>query len=116
MLFNLFSKKKVSQSELFKLGAIAGLLQVVYIILVAVFMILAQSIFPDNSDAVIIGIVSFLIVFVFSAMVSGAILLGLPLYFAMQKQYKDALTVLASSAFSMIAILIIIMLGKFLIY
>lgn len=109
-------KKQIDQSELFKLGAIAGLLQVIYIVLVAVFMLLAQSLFPASPSGAIVGIVSFLIVFVFSAMISGLIMLGLPLYFATQNKYREALIVLASSAFSLIVILIIMMLGKIFIY
>lgn len=109
-------QKKIDQSELFKFGAIAGLLQVVYIVLVAVFMLLAQSLFPTGPNGAIVGIVSFLIVFVFSAMVSGVIMLGLPFYFASQNKYQEALIVLASSAVSLIAILIIMILGKIFLY
>lgn len=113
ILAKLGHKKTMSTGELFKLGAIAGLVEIVYIVLVATFMLLAQSLFPNDSSMVIIGIVSFLIVFVFSAMMSGLIILGLPLYFAIEKQYKEALILLFSSGFSLIAILIIMMLGKF---
>lgn len=109
-------KNKIDNSELFKLGAIAGLLQVVYIVLVATFIILVESVFPDDSQGVIIGIASFLIVFVFSALISGVIMLGLPLYFATQQKYKESLMVLASSAVSLIAILIIMILGKLFLY
>lgn len=105
-------KNKINPAELFKLGAIAGLLEVIYIVLVATFMLLAQSLFPDDSNGVIVGIVSFLIVFVFSALVSGVILLGLPLYFAIQEKYKETLIVLAASAFSLAGILVIMILGK----
>ncbi|NCN07203.1 hypothetical protein GW933_00775 [Candidatus Falkowbacteria bacterium] len=105
--------QSVSTTELFKFGAIAGLVEVVYIVLVATFMLLAQSLFPDTPSGVIVGIVSFLTVFVFSATVSGVIMLGLPLYFAIEKKYKEALIILLSSGFSLMAILIIMMLGKF---
>ncbi|MDO8668961.1 MAG: hypothetical protein Q7K65_01570 [Candidatus Buchananbacteria bacterium] len=116
ILAKVSDKKQISSAELFKFGALAGILEVVYIVLVAVFMLLAQSFFPDNSNSIIIGITSFLIVFVFSALVSGLIMLGLPLYFAIQNKFKEALIVLASSAFSLIAILVIMILGKIFIY
>lgn len=112
-LAKLSHKKEVSSAELFKLGAIAGLIEIVYIVLVASFMLVAQSLFPATPSGAIVGIVSFLIVFVFSAMISGLIILALPLYFAIEKQYKEAIILLFSSGFSLIAILIIMMLGKF---
>ena len=62
MLLNFFSKKKIDRQELFKLGALAGLLEIIYIVLVAGFMILAQSLFPNDSADAIIGITSFLII------------------------------------------------------
>ncbi len=105
-------QKQTATPELFKFGAIAGLFEVVYIILVAVFMLLAQSLFPASPSGVIVGMVSFLIVFVFSALISGVIMLSLPLYYAIQNKYKEALIVLFSSAFSLVAILIIMILGK----
>ena len=110
------SKNKINQAELFKFGVLAGIFQVIYITLVALFIILAQSLFPDDSSGVIVGIVSFLIVFVFSAMTSGVIMLGLPFYFATQQKYREAIIVLASTSFSLIAILIIMMVGRFFIY
>jgi len=116
ILAKINSQKSVSTGELFKLGAMAGILQVVYIVVVALFILLAESLFPDDSSGVIFGIASFLIVFVFSAMMSGVIMLGLPVYFATQNKYREAIIVLASTGFSLIAILTIMVLGRFFIY
>lgn len=105
-------QKQTATAELFKFGAMAGLFEVIYIVLVAVFMLLAQSLFPASPSGAMVGIISFLIVFVFSAMISGVIMLSLPLYYAIQTKYKEALIVLFSSAFSLMAMLLIMILGK----
>ena len=79
-----------------KFGLLGGALQVIYIVLVGLFLQLAEQWFsgPD-----IYPIIPMLMIFVFSAAVSGLLVLGYPLYLALQKKYKEAiLTVLISLA------------------
>ena len=116
MLFKILEKKKIEDQELVKLGVMPAILQVIYIVLVAGLMILSQSLFKVSAGSMIIGMVSFLMLFVFSAGVSGFLIFGTPLYFALQKKYREAGIVLVSTALTMIAIFILLILGNLFIY
>ena len=77
-----------------KFGILGGILEVIYIVLVALFMQGAENWF--SGSGIFTGVLV-LTLFVFSAAISGLLVLGYPAYLALQKNYKEAiLTVLIS--------------------
>lgn len=76
-------KKLVSQSFFFALGEGA------YIFLVALLMRNGEKIFANEPG--ILGIIMFLMLFVFSAAVSGALILGKPVLLYMEGKRREAL-------------------------
>lgn len=79
-----------------KFGIMGGLLEVIYIVLVALFMQNSEKWFSGPG---VFGIIFMLTIFVLSAALSGLLVLGYPVYLALQKNFKEAiLTVLASLA------------------
>lgn len=78
-------KKIVQQSFLFALG------ETVYISLVALFMFNIEKWFGSKPDPVIIAPIAFLLLFVISASISGALILGKPVMLYLDGKKKDAL-------------------------
>ena len=78
-------KKIIQQSFLLALGE-AG-----YIFLVALLMFGVQKFFGDKPDPPIIAPIAFLLLFVLSAAISGALILGKPLMLYLDGQKKEAL-------------------------
>ncbi|MCX6740049.1 MAG: hypothetical protein NTZ49_02360 [Candidatus Parcubacteria bacterium] len=85
-----FNKEKFSQKEVIKWGVVAGLAEVIYVILVVLFMTLMDK-YMSSPNPAILNIFSVLILFVISAGISGLFVFGFPAYLALQKQYKEAL-------------------------
>jgi len=111
ILAKILNKKTINTKDLVKFGVLTGLLEIVYIALVAGFVIMSETFLPDGPKPIIIGIMTFLTLFVFSASVSGVLVFGLPFYLALQNKYKEALITLLATAISLIVIFILIILG-----
>ncbi|MFH1366514.1 MAG: hypothetical protein ABIH38_00810 [Patescibacteria group bacterium] len=77
-----------------KFGLLAGALEVIYIVLVALFMQGAENWFSGSGVQPVIMV---LMLFVLSAAVSGLLVLGYPAYLALQKKYKEAICTLLVS-------------------
>lgn len=75
-------KKSIAQSFFFALG------EGVYIALVATFMRYAAEIVPK--DPSVIGFTLFVMIFVFSAAVSGALVLGKPVLLYLEGKKREA--------------------------
>jgi Ni,Fe-hydrogenase I cytochrome b subunit len=112
-MFTLF-RAQVTRQELVKDGVIAAFLQVVYIAFVAVFFMIADTAFPDDSWLVVVGVVAFLILLVLSVAVSGMLLFGYPMYYALQKKYPEALAILLVTCGTLLAIFAFLVLGALL--
>ena len=78
-------KKIIPQAFLFALG------EGVYISLVALLMFTVGKLFSDKPDPVIVAPIAFLLLFVISAAISGALILGKPVMLYLDGQKKDAL-------------------------
>lgn len=97
-------------------GAAAGLTEICYIMLVAIFMVGTESLFAAASPWVsIFGIVAVLALFVMSVAVSGVLLLGWPLYYFLERKYKEGLYALSGSIIMMFAIFAVIFIAAALI-
>ncbi|MFA6285104.1 MAG: hypothetical protein WC643_01060 [Parcubacteria group bacterium] len=78
-------KKLIQQSFLLALG------EGIYISLVALLMFSVEKLFGSKPDPVIIAPIAFLLLFVISASISGALILGKPVMLYMDGKKKDAL-------------------------
>jgi len=115
-MFKKLTNKKLDRKDLIKFGSITGLMEIVYVVLVAGFFIVSESLFPATANSLIMGIVAVLTLMVISAGISAVLVLGLPLYFVMQKKYYEAVTVLLSSIVIMVVVFFLIILGEIFIY
>jgi hypothetical protein len=90
----MFGKYKINLNEVYKLGIAAGIAELAYV-LVVVLVMNYLSAFMNKNNGGILGVLCFLLLFVFSAAVSGLLVLGYPAYLALQNKYQSAiLTVL----------------------
>lgn len=109
-------RKKLDQKLLIKKGIIAGLLEVIFIILVASFFIISETLFPASAGSLIFGIIAVLSLLVISAAVSAVLVLGYPAYLFLQKKYKEAIVMLGATLGTMLVIFILVILGEIFIY
>lgn len=87
-----------------KFGFLGGALEVIYIALVGLFMQAASDWFSGSGVQPIIMV---LMLLVFSAAVSGVLVLAYPAYLALQKKYKEAIfTLLISLAVIFVLLLV----------
>lgn len=117
-MFKIFKKKNLWQEindnaslkEAMNLGVVAGLSEVAYIALVVVFMLTTQGLFSPEAPAVIIlGMFSFLILFVISGAVSLALLFAKPLSYFEQKKTTEALICFNSSLLTMFVLFALVL-------
>lgn len=78
-------KKILKQAFLFALG------EGIYISLVALFLFTVGKMFGDKPEPAIIAPIAFLLLFVISAAISGALILGKPVMLYLDGQKKEAL-------------------------
>lgn len=78
-------KKIIQQSFLFALG------EGIYISLVALLMFTVGKLFGDKPDPAVIAPIAFLLLFVISVSISGALILGKPVMLYLDGKKKDAL-------------------------
>lgn len=78
-------KKLIRQAFLLALG------EGIYISLVALLMFSIEKLFGSKPDPVIIAPIAFLLLFVISASISGALILGKPLMLYLDGKKKEAL-------------------------
>jgi hypothetical protein len=102
--------KKINHREMAQKAVIAGFIEAAYIFCVAGFFLASSIIFggQQQGPGIIISVMSFLILFVISASVSGLLMLGYPIYYALQKQFKEALICLVSSIGSLVVVFIVL--------
>jgi len=87
----MLKSKKTYFQEIISQGVVAGLTESAYIILVSIFLLATEVFFPAQSGLVIFGIVALVILFVLSAAISVALVFGYPVYYLINKQFKEAL-------------------------
>lgn len=87
-------------------GLFSAVGEIAYIGLVASFMWTAGNFFP-MVDAQIFGMVLMLTLFVLSAVISGLIVLGYPIYIALKGDVKKALVLIGWTSFFLVSAFII---------
>lgn len=95
-------KQKINEAEVLKFGFLGGLTEAAYIFLVVLLMTVLDKVMPRPPHLMVGFMV--LTLFVFSAAVSGVLVLGYPAYLAFQKRFLEALM----TAITTLAILAII--------
>ncbi len=93
---------------LVKKGISSGLVEVIFIILVAFFFIAAETLLPDKSGSMVLGIASVLVLLVIGAAVAGALVFGWPLYLALQKKYQEAVLVFCCTLATLLAFFVLV--------
>ena len=108
--FNPFNRDQMSQPV--GQGVVAGIMQVAYIALVAIFMAGTQAFLATTKPwSAIFGVIAFLSLLVLSVAVTGVIIFGWPIVYSLDKRYKEALTVFVSTVATMFVIFAIIFIG-----
>lgn len=102
----MFWFKKNEKKDIYKYGISAGLLEIIYILLVAWFITSLDNIMGQVNN--LVSILSFLLLFVFSAAVSGFLVLGYPAYLGLQKRLQEAFLTLLITILTLLACGIII--------
>lgn len=106
-MFKIFNRDRVSVPV--SQGVVAGIMEVAYITLVAVFIVATDNLFASpRSGVMIFGIICVLSLLVLSVAVSGTLIFGWPVYYFMEKKYKEAINSFIASAVSIFVIFAII--------
>lgn len=94
----MFTKKQKNccESKVFAYGILGAAAEIGYIFLVAMGMMVLQSVMPHDPPMPF-GMVIFLLLFVFSVAISGLLVLGYPVYLALQGKVADAFTTVGVS-------------------
>jgi hypothetical protein len=90
MLKSMLKSKKTSAAEAVTHGFIAGMVEAAYIILVAIFFIIAEAIFPPSSELLVFGAVALIILLVFSAALSLILIFCHPLNYLLAGKKIEA--------------------------
>ena len=101
--------KKDVKREVWKWGLLGGFGEAVYILLVSLFLRIMENTFPVISRP-FWGFLFFITLLVFSAAVSGLLVLARPLMLTFKKDYKEAILTLAISLGVLFLMLIIVIL------
>ena len=105
-------KQKIDESDVLKFGFLGGIAEATYILMVALF-IQVMAVAGPSGEGHVGNIIMFLIVFVFSAAVSGLLVFGYPAYLAIQERYVEGLMTAVTTLVSLaiIGILMFILLS-----
>lgn len=86
----MFKKQKINESEVLRFGFLGGIAEAIYILLIASLITVISNVMPHDPPG-IAGPLLVLLLFVFSAAVSGILVCGYPIYLAFQKRFPEAL-------------------------
>lgn len=97
MLKSIIKSKKANAAEAVTHGFIGGMVEVAYIILLAVFFIVAELVLPPSPQLVVFGAVALIIMFVFSAALSLTLVFGHPINYLLAGKKDQAKECLAAT-------------------
>jgi hypothetical protein len=96
------------ESHQVKTGILAGLLESLYVIVIALLSIKLTSLMIFVEEVFAMGLM--LMLLVFSAAISSVLVFGLPIYLFLQKRVKDALRVMFTTFITLLGVFFIILL------
>jgi hypothetical protein len=103
-----FNKEQVSQKEIIRWGIGGAVAEIVYVLLIVGLFSVLEKILATPPQ--FIGFLFMLLLFVFSAGISGLFVFGMPLYLALQKKYTEAISMIFVTFATLFASLILILL------
>jgi len=109
-------KQKIEESltsRTLKWGMLAGLSEAVYIGVVAVLMDSLSVLAVEPLGGFVVGLLFFLLFFVFSAVISVTLVFGRPLFLILEKKYQEAVTTLFVTILSMLILVFFVFLAYF---
>jgi uncharacterized membrane protein len=80
----------MNEAEVMKFGFLGGILEATYCFLIASGLLILSNTMPQPKVP-LVGFLLFLLLFVFSAAISGILVFGYPGYLVIQKRYQEAL-------------------------
>ncbi|MFA5188923.1 MAG: hypothetical protein WC460_06180 [Patescibacteria group bacterium] len=104
----MFFSKQMDKKVIYKYGIGGGVAEIIYVLLVALLFSNLENFLP--TPPALFGFFFFLLLFVFSAAVSGFLVLGYPLYLAMQKRFSEAIMCLLTTLLTLFLGFVIIIL------
>ena len=102
----MFFSKQIDKKAIIKYGIGGGVAEIIYILLIALLFSNLEKLLP--TPPAMFGFFFFLLLFVFSAAVSGFLVLGYPIYLALQKRFHEAIMTLVATLLSLFLGFIII--------
>jgi len=96
----MFKKHKINDSVVLKFGFLGGVAEAAYILLVVSLMTFLEQIMPKSPEGIVAPLL-ILLLFVFSAAVSGILVFGYPAYLAFQKRFSEALMTAVTTLITM---------------
>ena len=102
----MFFTKQIDKKAIIKFGIGGGVAEIIYILLIALLFSNLEKLLP--TPPAMFGFFFFLLLFVFSAAVSGFLVLGYPIYLALQKRFQEAIMTLSATLLSLLLGFIII--------
>lgn len=102
-----FNKEQINQKEMIKWGIGGALAEIIYVlIIVGLFSVLDKVLATPPQFT---GFLFMLLLFVFSAGISGLFVFGMPAYLALQKKYTEAIVMIFVTFATLFASLILIL-------
>ena len=100
-------KIKVNESEVMRYGFLGGIGQALYCFMVVLFINTLDTTMPRGVNP-IFGFLMFLLLFVFSAGISGVTVFGYPAFLAFQKRYVEALLTVVTTLVTIMIVFILV--------
>jgi len=105
----MIKSKKASAVEAVTHGFIAGMVEAAYIILVAIFFLISETIFPPSSELLVFGAVALMILLVFSAALSLVLVFGHPLNYLLTGKKDEAKECLGATMLTLFGVFALVM-------
>jgi len=101
-------KSKKNKEDLYRCGIGAGIAEIFYVLIIALFLMTLESLFPKGPGFAPLNFLFVMLLFVFSAGFSALIVFAKPVYLALQKKWEEAVMTLVTT-------LITILIGAFIV-
>lgn len=101
-------KEQISQKDIMKMGAIGGFLEIIYVLIIVGLFSFLDKVLPEPPE--FFGFLFMLLLFVFSAGISGVFVFGYPAYLAVQKKFKEAFATVFVTFSVMFTVLVLLLL------
>jgi len=105
----MFGDKDATKDQLVRQGVVLGLIESVFVALVALVVFVGEVIFPISSIGPIIGVISLLILFVVGTGISATLVFGYPISLMLDKKEDEAKTLLFSILSTLLVVFVLLL-------